>query len=130
MFVTYDAAALYIGARLFDAHPDSIVARLGRRDDYTGSDLFTAYVDSYYDRRSGFFFGVNAAGALYDGVLFNDDWDDDSWDGVWEGTARIDAQGWVVEMRIPYSQLRFKKADAQLWGINFRREIARRNEID
>jgi len=129
VFVAYDAAALYIGARLYDSGRDSIVARLGRRDVGTSSDRFTVYLDTYHDRRSGFFFGINAAGTLYDGTLFNDDWDDDSWDGVWEGTARIDAEGWVVEMRIPYSQLRFKKADVQTWGINFRREIARKNEI-
>ncbi|MGH7645467.1 MAG: DUF5916 domain-containing protein [Gemmatimonadales bacterium] len=130
VFVAYDDGALYIGARLFDAHPDSIVARLGRRDVYTSSDLFTVYLDPYHDRRSGFFFSVNAAGTLYDGTLFNDDWDDDSWDGVWQGKAAIDALGWVVEMRIPYSQIRFHGGDIQVWGINFRREIARKNEID
>jgi hypothetical protein len=130
VFVAYDDAAVYIGARLYDSAPDSIVARLGRRDVYTSSDLFTVYLDPYHDRRSGFFFGINAAGTLYDGTLFNDDWDDDSWDGVWQGEAAIDAQGWVVEMRIPYSQLRFRGGDVQVWGVNFRREIARKNEID
>ena len=97
---------------------------------YTSSDLFTLYVDPYHDRRSGFFFGINAAGTLYDGVLYNDDWDDNSWDGVWEGKAQIDEHGWVLEMRIPYSQLRFHEADVHVWGVNFRREIARRNEVD
>ncbi len=130
VLVAYDDAAVYIGARLYDAAPDSIVARLGRRDVFTNSDLFTAYLDPYHDRRSGFYFGINAAGTLYDGTLFNDDWDDDSWDGVWQGEARIDEQGWVVEMRIPYSQLRFSGGDVQVWGVNFRREIARKNEID
>ncbi|MEX2156929.1 MAG: DUF5916 domain-containing protein [Gemmatimonadales bacterium] len=130
VYLAYDDAALYVGARLYDRTPDSIVARLGRRDVATSSDQFTFYVDSYHDRRSGFFFGVNAAGALSDGVLYNDDWDDNSWDGVWEGRARIDGQGWVVEMRIPYSQLRFNRADTYTFGINFRRDIARRNEVD
>jgi len=130
VFVAYDDAALYIGARLYDSGRDSIVARLGRRDVGTSSDRFTVYLDPYHDRRSGFFFGINAAGTLYDGTLFNDDWDDDSWDGVWQGKAAIDELGWVVEMRIPYSQIRFQGADIQVWGINFRREIARKNEID
>lgn len=130
VYIAYDDAALYVAARLYDRTPDSIVARLGRRDFSTNSDQFTFYVDSYHDKRSGFFFGVNAAGALSDGVLFNDDWDDNTWDGVWEGRARIDGQGWVVEMRIPYSQLRFNKAEAYTFGVNFRRNIARRNEID
>src|SRR5687768_2416656 len=130
VYIAYDDAALYVAARLYDRRPDSIVARLGRRDVGTSSDRFTFFVDSYHDKRSGFFFGVNAAGALSDGVLYNDDWDDNSWDGVWEARARIDQQGWVVEMRIPYSQLRFNRSDAYTFGVNFRREIARRNETD
>jgi hypothetical protein len=129
VLLAYDDQALYVAARLLDHAPDSIVARLGRRDVATNSDLFTLYLDPYHDRRSGYFFGVNAAGTLYDGVLFNDDWEDHTWDGVWEGRAQIDEQGWVVEMRIPYSQLRFRRADVQVWGVNFRREIARKNEI-
>ncbi len=130
VYVAYDDAALYVAARLYDAHPDSIVARLGRRDAELNADRFIVYVDSYHDRRSGFYFGVNAAGAVSDGTLYNDDWDDNSWDGVWEGKAHIDGLGWTVEMRIPYSQLRFRAAEHRVWGINFRREIARRNEID
>ena len=130
VYVAYDDAALYVAARLYDAHPESIVARLGRRDAELNADRFIVYVDSYHDRRSGFYFGVNAAGAVSDGTLYNDDWDDNSWDGVWEGKAHIDGLGWTVEMRIPYSQLRFRAAEHRVWGINFRREIARRNEID
>ena len=82
VYIAYDDAALYIGARLYDSHPDSIVARLARRDQGTSSDRFQVYLDSYHDKRSGFFFGINAAGTLYDGTLYNDDWDDDDWDGV------------------------------------------------
>ncbi|HXF95772.1 MAG TPA: DUF5916 domain-containing protein, partial [Gemmatimonadales bacterium] len=129
VYLAYDDAAIYVAARLFDRAPDSLVARLGRRDVGTDSDRFLVYLDPYYDRRSGFYFGINAAGTLYDGVLYNDDWDDNSWDGVWEGKAVIDELGWTVEMRIPYSQLRFRTADVQVWGVNFRREIARKAEI-
>jgi len=126
--VAYDDAALYVAARMFDSAPDSIIARLGRRDAQLTSDMFGFFVDPYYDRRSGFYFSLNAAGTLYDGVLYNDEWDDNSWDGVWEGKAKIDAQGWTAEMRIPYSQLRFQKKEQLVWGVNFRRDIARRNE--
>jgi hypothetical protein len=63
-----------------------------------------------------------------DGTLFNDSWDDDSWDGIWETATSIDADGWNVEMRIPYSQLRFPKHDEYVWGINFARKIERHNE--
>ena len=130
VYVAYDDAALYVGARLYDDHADSIVARLGRRDAGTNSDRLTVYVDSYHDRRSGFYFGVNAAGTLNDGTLYNDDWNDDSWDGVWEAKVSRDASGWTAEVRIPYSQLRFLRQSQYVWGINFRREIARKNEVD
>ncbi|NUO78862.1 carbohydrate binding family 9 domain-containing protein [candidate division KSB1 bacterium] len=126
--VAYDDAALYVAARMFDSAPDSIIARLGRRDAQLTSDMFGFFVDPYYDRRSGFYFSLNAAGTMYDGVLYNDEWDDNSWDGVWEGKAKIDAHGWTAEMRIPYSQLRFQKKEQLVWGVNFRRDIARRNE--
>ena len=130
VWVAYDDAALYVAARMYDAHPDSIIARLGRRDANTNSDRLTLYLDTYHDHRSGFYFTVDAAGTLSDGTLMNDDWDDNSWDGVWEGRARIDSLGWTAELRIPYSQLRFVKADHYLWGINARRTIARKNEND
>jgi hypothetical protein len=125
--VLYDDDALYIGARLYDSKPDSIRAQLARRDRITNSDRFLVFLDCYHDRRTGFYFGVNAAGTLYDGTLFNDDWDSDTWDGVWEGKVGRDSSGWTAELRIPYSQLRFERRKTQ-WGINFKREIARRNE--
>ncbi len=129
VWIAYDDGAIYVGARLYDSRPDSIIARLGRRDDYTGADRFTFYVDPYLDRRSGFWFAIDAAGTLSDGTLYNDDWDSNSWDGVWEGKAARDSAGWVAEMRIPYSQLRFAKASRYTWGVNFRRELIRRNEF-
>jgi len=130
VYVVYDDAALYIAARFYDAHPDSIVARLGRRDALTNSDRFVVYIDPYHDRRSGYYFGIDAAGTLSDGTLYNDEWDDDSWDGVWEGRVDRDSLGWTAELRIPYSQLRFIEQPRYVWGINFRRDIARKNEQD
>ena len=127
--VLYDDDALYIGARLHDSRPDSIRAQLARRDRITNSDRFLVFLDCYHDRRTGFYFGINAAGTLYDGTLFNDDWDSDTWDGVWDGKVARDSLGWTAELRIPYSQLRFERQKTQ-WGINFKREIARRNERD
>jgi len=126
--VAYDDDAVYVGARLYDSAPDSIIARLTRRDVSIPADRFSLYLDPFYDRRSGYYFMVNAAGTLYDGTLSNDGWEDNSWDGVWEGKARIDREGWTCEMRIPYSQLRFQKSQRYRWGVNFRRVIQRRNE--
>ncbi len=126
--IVYDDAAVYVGARMHDTAPDSIVARLGRRDSDGDSDVFAVFFDSFHDRRSGYFFGVNAAGTVLDGTLSNDGNRDDSWDGVWEGKVARDAEGWTAELRIPYSQLRFARADVQLWGVNFGRFIPRRGE--
>jgi hypothetical protein len=116
VYVAYDDDAIYVGARLFDSAPDSILARLGRRDAGIDADEFRFYVDAYHDRRSGFYFGLNAAGMLSDGVLYNDDWDDNSWDGVWQGAVATDSLGWSAEMRIPYSQLRFTGAATRSGG--------------
>jgi Domain of unknown function (DUF5916)/Carbohydrate family 9 binding domain-like len=128
--VIYDDNALYVGARLYDRTPDSVRAQLARRDRIISADRFLVFLDSYHDKRTGFYFGINAGGTLYDGTLYNDDWDSDTWDGVWEGKAMRDSLGWTAELRIPYSQLRFQRQKTHLWGINFKREIARRNESD
>ncbi len=131
VWVAYDDEAIYYAAKYYDKSPDSILARLVRRDFVWGdpSDGTVLYLDSYGDKRSGYFFYVNAAGTLADGLLENDTKQTDlSWDAVWEGVPHIDSDGWSVEMRIPYSQLRFKESDKQLWGINVERFISRSAE--
>jgi len=128
VYILYDDRALYIGARMYDNHPDSIVARLGRRDSEDESDLFGVWLDPYLDRRSGYIFLISPAGSLLDGVMSNDGWEDYNWDGVWEGKVKIDQEGWTAELCIPYSQLRFQKKDVYTWGINFGRRIKRHNE--
>lgn len=126
--VLYDDDAIYVGARLSDSQPQSIKALLGRRDSDLSADSFMVYLDSYRDKRTGFYFGVSAGGTLSDGTLFNDDWDDSSWDGIWEAKTQRDEKGWTAEFRIPLSQLRFHKADEAQWGVNFMRSITRTNE--
>lgn len=128
--IVYDDAALYVGAQMYDSSPDSIIVRLARKDFDTNSDAFVVFLDPYNDKRSGYYFGISSAGTLYDGTLFNDEWDDDTWDGVWEGKAAINEKGWSAEIRIPFSQLKFRNGNQLIWGVNFRRDIARRNERD
>jgi hypothetical protein len=128
--VLYDDDALYVGAWMADAAPESILARLARRDASTASDRFAVYLDPYHDRRSGYYFMVNAAGTLFDGTLSNDNADDKAWDGVWQGRARIGRDGWAVEMRIPWTQLRSQPGPGRVWGINFGRSIPHRHEED
>ena len=105
VWIAYDDEALYVAARMYDPAPDSIMNFLARRDQMPTTDYFAFFVDPYFDHRTGYYFVVSAGGSLGDGTLYNDDWDDDSWDGVWEAEARIDDLGWTVEMRIPFSQL-------------------------
>ncbi len=128
VWLAYDDGALYIAARMHDRAPDSLTVRLSRRDATWNSDMFFFFIDPYHDHRTGYYFALDAAGTYYDGTLYNDDWNDSNWDGVWDGKTGIDSLGWTAEMRIPYSQLRFQDADSLAWGINFRREIARRTE--
>ncbi len=126
--VAYDAKNLYVSVRSFDPHPDSIVARLGRRDASTASDRVLVYVDGYHDKRTGFGFLLNAAGVKGDVSLVNDTNEDDSWDAVWEGAARIDSLGWVAEFRIPLNQIRYPAAGTHTFGMLVMRDIARHNE--
>jgi len=128
--VAYDDAAIYVAAHCFDSAPDSVIARLTRRDVSISADLFYVYIDPNRDRRSGYYFGINAAGTLYDGTLSNDGAQDNSWDAVWTARARRTADGWTAEMRIPLSQLRYAGGAAPEWGIDFQRIIQRRNETD
>ena len=128
VWIAYDKENLYVAARLYDRDPGGIVSRLGRRDDEIESDWFTFAVDPYFDRRSGFQFEVNPSGSIRDGTLFNDEGKDFTWDGVWESAVQIDTEGWTVEMRIPFQQLRFKEKSDYTWGVNFIRLIKRKNE--
>jgi len=130
VWVAFDEKALYVAARLYDSEPGKIVSLLGRRDDDLDSDWFSFAVDPYFDRRSGFQFSVNPAGSIIDMTLYNDEWNYYTLDVVWESAARIDEQGWTVEMRIPYDQLRFPVRDEYVWGVNFKRTIQRKNEQD
>jgi len=130
VWVAYDRDFIYVAARLADRNPGQIANRLGRRDEEVESDWFYFAVDPYYDRRSGYYFAVNPAGGILDGTIFNDENEDATWDGIWECAARIDGQGWALEMRIPFAQLRFKRKDDYLWGVNFVRVIKQKNEMD
>jgi hypothetical protein len=129
-WVAYDDDALYVAARCWDSQPDSIIARLVRRDTDAMTDWCEIWLDPFHDHRSGYYFTVSAAGVLYDGVGFNDGMWDNSWDGVWSARARRDDRGWTLEMRIPFSQLRFRPGPEQVWGVNFHRYLARRHEDD
>ncbi len=126
--ILFDDHNLYVLIRAYDTEPDKITRRVTRRDDFN-SDWVEINIDSYFDRRTAFSFGLTAAGGRGDEAISNDgnDWDD-SWDPVWFGATTIDDLGWLAEMRIPLSQLRFSGGKAQVWGIQVHRRLYRLDE--
>jgi hypothetical protein len=126
--IAYDATALYVAARLNDREPGHIARQLARRDQDAEADSFTIVLDPHHDHLTGALFAVTAAGVQLDATIFNDTAQDQSWDAVWQSAVTVDESGWSLEMRIPYSQLRFPPADRLTFGINAMRYIQRRKE--
>ena len=126
--IAYDAANLYVFVRAFDPHPDSILKILARRDSWTSSDMIWVMVDSYHDHRTGYEFGVNAAGVKLDMAVYDDGNEDQAWDGVWDVATRIDSLGWTAEFRIPLSQMRYSADRQHTFGIMLLRDIYRYSE--
>lgn len=121
--IVYDEEAIHVGAKMYD-HPDSIVGRLARRDADTGSDYILVQFDAYHDHNGDASFSVNPTGTRWDGGN-----GDLSWNPVWQAETRMVEDGWVVEMRIPFSQLRFNPGADAGWGLQIERYINRLNEI-
>lgn len=122
--VVYDDDALYFAFELED-DPEKISKRLARRDRFPG-DWIEVNIDSYFDRRTAFSFNFSVSGTRGDELISNNGshWDS-NWNPVWNGSARITPQGWVAEVRIPLSQLRFSAAAEQVWGLQLTRRIER-----
>ncbi len=121
--ICYDNQAVYLYAKMYDLSADSISHELGSRNDNVNADLFSVEFDTYNNRQDAFIFGIYASGVQKDYKL-----NDASYDAVWESAALILKDGWSVELKIPYSAIRFPPEDVQTWGINFRRDIFRRQE--
>lgn len=120
--VLFDDKALYVGAVLFESDTTRIARQLVRRDAGGVYDFFDISIDPIRDRRTGYRFRVSASGVQSDSYLYDDVREDGSWDAVWESAVQLVDSGWVVEMRIPLSQVRFEpSAVPQSWGVNFSR---------
>lgn len=125
MRVAYDADTLYIGAYLHDTEPDKLYNYQRKRDAWLFSDdMFAVALDPFADGRTGYFFEINPAGLLHDGLLNNGDMPNFSWDGIWDvRTSRV-ADGWQAEFAIPFRTLNFDPTRLD-WAINFSRTIRR-----
>ncbi|MBC7448952.1 MAG: carbohydrate binding family 9 domain-containing protein [Hymenobacteraceae bacterium] len=129
--VLYDDAALYIGAVMHDATPDSVLHELTRRDNFGNADFFGIFLDPYRDGLNGYGFFLSAAGVQMDARYSNggdNEGEDFSWNAVWESRAVRRGTDWVAELRIPYSAIRFAAVPEQMWGMNFMRQRKATNQ--
>ena len=129
--VLYDNENIYFGFTCFDSDISQLVANEMRRDsrDLHDNDTVFLILDTYNDRRSGFFFRMNALGAIQDRAVTNSgDTFNSDWDAVVECKSKINDTYWTSELSIPFSQLRFEKSDPIIWGMNTGRELARNQE--
>ena len=127
--VVYDDDALYVGFHCFHRNPKEIVAREMARDGALGrDDTVTVVVDTFHDRRNGFQFQLNPNGARGDGLITDNAASNNNWDGIWNGKATVQTDGWQAEMAIPFKTLSFDP-HADRWGLNVEREIKHTFEI-
>jgi Domain of unknown function (DUF5916)/Carbohydrate family 9 binding domain-like len=121
---------IFVAFRALDPNPEKIRAFLRDRDSLWDDDFIGLTIDTFNDQRRAYEFYVNPLGAQADLILEGASGnEDDSWDGLWDSAAKINATGYTVEMRIPYSTLRFQKTNgvAQTWGVDFLRFQPRDN---
>ena len=129
-FFFYDQKAVYVGAMLYDSSPDSIFNIFTERDQFGMFDYFGVYLDPYNEGQLAFGFFISPAGVQFDlkaTKISDGDNEDEKWNAVWESKTRITDKGWIVEMRIPYSALRFPDKEVHTWGLNMFRNIRRYN---
>ena len=131
VWVFFDDDNIYIAARCIDSQPARLVANELRRDNrnvFSLNDNLTVVLDTFLDRRNGYFFQTNPLGAVRDQAI-KDGGQNESWNTVWSvKSARTDT-GYTVEMAIPFKSLRYRSAGLQRWGINFRRVVKWKNEV-
>ena len=139
--VLYDGRTLIIGVHAYDRQPSAIVATEMRRDSdrLLDEDNFQVILDTFNDSRNGYMFVTTPLGAKLEQQV-SDEGEGNTraglintninknWDGVWDVAARITDDGWVAEIAIPLTTLRFPEGAEQTWGVNFERNIRRANE--
>ena len=125
--VIYDDNAMYVGAHLDDPSVDSLMFQLSERDEFSNTDWFSVIIDPYRSGLNGFGFNVSSSNVQLD-FIFSDDSEDETWNAVWQSAVGLTPNGWVVEMKIPYSAIRFPKGEVQEWNMNFVRHVGRKRE--
>ena len=130
-WVMFDEENLYISGRCWDtAPPEEWVATELRRDAFNmlNNDLFGFLIDTFYDRRNALLFYANPIGGFVDQAITNEGNPNRDWNPVWDvQTGRFDG-GWTIEMVVPFKSLRYRPGREQVWGIQLRRTVMRKNE--
>lgn len=126
--IAYNDSALFLAVSCRDSRKDLLRATQMRRD---GSLLYDDYIqillDTFHDRRNAYYFATNPAGVLVDGTISENNTPNLNWDGVWNTRARIDGDGWTVEIEVPFKTLAFNPT-SRSWGFNIARTVARLRE--
>ena len=131
MWVFFDDRNLYLAFRCLDSQPEREVVTEMRRDDngVANNDSISVVLDTFYDRRSGFFFQTSPLGTIRDQEVVDDN-PNASWNTVWDTKSARDERGWTMEMILPFKSLRYAGSGPQVWGINVRRIVKWKNEYD
>ena len=127
--IAYDQEFLYLGLTMFDSEPEAIRATILQREGRIDQDdRVIIGLDTYHDRRNGYIFELNAFGTQGDALVTDEgdvNWD---WEGVYWSEGRITADGWQLEIAVPFTTLRYRAEEAPEMGIAFYRSIRRKNE--
>ena len=126
--VLYDDKNLYIGVWCFDSEPSGIIAREMEHDGRIADDYCYVLLDTFHDRRNGYLFTIEPLGARSESLVTENTVVNRNWDGLWWARTSRDAEGWKVEMAIPFKTLSFNPAHST-WGFNVERQIRRKFEI-
>ena len=131
VWIFFDRENLYVAARCWDDHPERWVVTEMRHDNNNiiQNENLSVALDTFHDRRNGFFFQTTPIGALREQAFTDEGNPNSNWNTIWQvKSGRFDG-GWTVEMVIPFKSLRYRGSGPQVWGINFRRIVKWKNEI-
>ncbi len=128
--VTYDNEYLYIAADLRDSDPQGIhAAQMIQGKTILSDDRFWVTIDSFNSKRNDYFFQVNANGVRREALRENNAQFIEEWTAIWVAKSIVDDNGWSTEIAIPFKSISFQP-NADTWGINFGRGIARKQEFN
>jgi hypothetical protein len=128
--VLYDDNYIYFGFTCLDPEVGKLELGTGRRDNLEmGTDSVMVLIDTFYDRRTAYYFRTNLSGVQHDGrVSDNGRTADVTWDGIWKSAGARTEWGWSAEMAIPLTTLKFKRGNDQTWGFQTGRYYPRNFE--